>query len=67
MLNYHINSLFFPTLKDIESRSVTFSSFYSSATSTLMVMSDLAYKGSYVDETLRTIDWQRRNEVKKYL
>lgn len=63
MLNYRINKEFFPTLEEIEKKSVTFLNYYSSATSTLMVLADLAYKGAYVNETLRAMEWKRCEEI----
>ncbi|MCR4792602.1 MAG: sulfatase-like hydrolase/transferase [Lachnospiraceae bacterium] len=58
MLNYRMNAELFPFLHNLENKSVFFSNYYSSATSTLMVLSDIAYSG-YVNETFRTMRWKR--------
>ncbi len=65
MLNYRFNREYFPHLCEIERNSLTFSNYFSSATSTLMVLSDLAYQGSYINETLRTLKWKRHGCVEE--
>lgn len=65
MLNYRINREYFPNLCEIERKSVTFTNYYSSATSTIMVLSDLAYQGSYINEALRSIGWKRYGSVEE--
>ena len=63
-LNYYMNQDFFPTLKEIEKKSVSFSRFYASATSTFMIMGDLAYGEDHVLESLKTMDWRVENKSK---
>lgn len=60
MLNYRFHREYFPNLCEIEKKSITFTNFYSSATSTLMVISDLAYQGLNKHETFRFLGWNRR-------
>ena len=45
MLNFRMNPWLFPTLGLIEKKCITFDHYYSTATSTLMVISDLLYGG----------------------
>lgn len=65
MLNYRYNRECFPNLCEIEKKSVAFKHYYSSATSTLMVLSDLAYHGSYINETFRYLGWERHSSVEE--
>lgn len=48
--NYQMNKSLFPTLREWERRSLTFPRYFSTATSTLMAMSDLAYGGMLQNE-----------------
>ncbi len=63
MLNYRMNRHFFPTLQKIEENSLFFEKYYSSATSTIMVMSDLAYGGMLHDESCGGIAWALDKQV----
>jgi membrane-anchored protein YejM (alkaline phosphatase superfamily) len=45
MLNYRMNPHLFPNLRKIEQRCISYSNYYSTATSTLMVIGDLMYGG----------------------
>lgn len=49
-MNYQMNKEFFPTLRKWERRALSFSKYFSTATSTMMVMSDLAYGGMLQNE-----------------
>lgn len=49
-MNYQMNKGFFPTLQKWEQLSLTFPKYFSTATSTMMVMSDLAYGGMLQNE-----------------
>lgn len=49
-INYQMNSQLFPTLKRWEQRSLSFSKYYATATSTFMVLSDIAYGGILQNE-----------------
>lgn len=44
-MNYHMNKEMFPNLTRWENKSITFSRYFSTATSTLMVIADLVYGG----------------------
>ena len=48
--NYQTNKELFPTLRKWEQKSLSFSRYFSTATSTLMVLSDLAYGGMLHNE-----------------
>lgn len=58
LLTYRMNPELFPNLRSWESRSVSFSNYFSTATSTLMVMSDLAYGGLLRYESSRGLSWK---------
>ena len=60
MLNYRMNSAWFPTLRKLENEAVFFSHYYTSATSTLMVMGDIAFGDCGINEIFRSMDWRRR-------
>lgn len=45
MLNYKMNQALFPTVKELEKQCKIFDNYYSTATSTLMVIGDLLYGG----------------------
>lgn len=45
LLNYKMNSDLFPTVKALEKQCIVFDKYYSTATSTLMVIGDLLYGG----------------------
>lgn len=49
-MNYQMNKRLFPTLQKWEQQSLSFSRYFSTATSTLMVVSDLAYGGMLQNE-----------------
>lgn len=49
-MNYQINKRFFPTMQKWEQKSLSFSKYFSTATSTMMVMSDMAYGGLLQNE-----------------
>ena len=44
-MHYQMNKELFPTLQKWEERSLSFSKYFSTATSTMMVLSDLAFGG----------------------
>lgn len=50
LLNYKMNSDLFPTVKKLEKQCIVFDHYYSTATSTLMVIGDLLYGGMKVYE-----------------
>ncbi len=62
-LNYRLNKEYFPIIQHIESQSVSFSKYYSTATSTLMVLGDIAYGREYINEPFRAMDWKRECPV----
>ena len=45
LLNYKMNRDLFPTVSELEKKCKTFENYYSTATSTLMVVGDLLYGG----------------------
>lgn len=49
-MHYQMNRALFPTLQKWEKKSISFSKYFSTATSTLMVVSDLAYGGMLQNE-----------------
>ena len=62
MLNYRYNHRLFPNLTFWESKSVSFSNYYSTATSTLMVLSDIAYGGRKSLERCQSVNWRIEEE-----
>lgn len=54
--NFLLNRNYFPFLSDIESRSVSFRKYFSTATSTLMTIGDLLYGGMEQYEMSTTLD-----------
>lgn len=54
-MNYHMNKEYFPTLYKWEKKSLSFSNYYSTATSTLMLLSDMAYGGMLQNEPCDTL------------
>lgn len=54
--NFLLNRNFFPFLCEIESKSVSFRKYFSTATSTLMTIGDLLYGGMDQYETATTLD-----------
>ncbi len=54
--NYRINSHMFPNLSKIENKSLSFSHYFSTATSTLMVLADLMYGGMLQYEVCDGLD-----------
>ncbi len=54
-VNYQVNKNRFPTLQNWEKKSISFSKYFSTATSTLMMMSDLAYGGMLQNEPCDSI------------
>lgn len=58
LLRFRMNSEWFPNLKKWEEKSLSFSNYYSTATSTLMVMSDLAFGGVLRNEKSRGLLWK---------
>ncbi len=65
MLNYRMNSHLFPTISGIEEKSLFFNKYYATATSTIMIMSDLAYGGLLHDESCGGISWALNKQVYK--
>ncbi len=63
LLNYRMNSRLFPTLYGLEKRGVFFEKYYSTATSTIMVTTDLAYGGIMHDESCRGINWRLEKQT----
>lgn len=61
-MNYQVNKSFFPTLRKWEQNSLSFSKFFSTATSTMMVMSDLAYGGMLQNEPCESL----KDGLRKY-
>ena len=55
-LNYKMNPELFRTLKEIEQQCVVFEQYYSTATSTLMVIGDLLYGGMNIYEGCASLD-----------
>jgi membrane-anchored protein YejM (alkaline phosphatase superfamily) len=49
-MHYQMNKELFPTLRKWEERSLSFSKYFSTATSTMMVLSDLAFGGILQNE-----------------
>ena len=54
--NYSLNKEFFPFLSEFEKKCISFSNYYSTATSTLMVIGDLLYGGMDQYEKSTTLD-----------
>ena len=63
MMNYRMNSSLFPTLCELERDSLFFNRYYSTATSTIMVTTDLAYGGVLHDESCEGINWALNKQV----
>lgn len=57
MVNYKMNRDLFPTLKEVEKHCMVFEQYYSTATSTLMVIGDLLYGGMNLYEECETLDY----------
>ena len=55
-LNYRMNPELFPFLKKIERECLVFNNYYSTATSTLMVIGELLYGGLYLYEECKNFD-----------
>lgn len=55
-LNYRMNTELFPNLREIEKHCIVFDRYYSSATSTLMVIGDLLYGGMKIYEGCQSLD-----------
>ncbi len=55
-MNYHVNACLFPNLSELEKKSVSFPYYYSTATSTLMVLADLMYGGMLQYEVCDSLD-----------
>ncbi|MFG6333810.1 MAG: sulfatase-like hydrolase/transferase [Lachnospiraceae bacterium] len=55
-LNYKMNEDLFPNLKEIEKHCIVFDHYYSTATSTLMVIGDLLYGGMKIYESCESLD-----------
>lgn len=62
MLNYRMNASAFPTLYMLEAGALAFEKYYSTATSTIMVMTDLAYGGLLHDESCGGMLWNLRKQ-----
>lgn len=60
---YRMNPSFFPTIRKIEKGSVFFSYFFSTATSTLMVLADIFYGGMEQYEQCTSLDYIPKNYV----
>ena len=58
VLNYRINKELYPALEKWENRSIVFENYYASATSTLMLLSDMAYGGLLQNEPCQGIRWR---------
>ena len=56
MLNYSLNKAFFPFLSNLEHESMVFNKFFSTATSTLMVIGDLMYSDMGQYESLENLN-----------
>lgn len=63
MVNYRMNPQHFPTLHNLESQALSFNRYYSTATSTMMVITDLAYGGVLHDESCGGMDWRLKKQV----
>lgn len=63
LLNYRMNPQFYPNIRELERQSISFSNYYATATSTLMVISDIAYGRESHNESIKTIIWD--NSVSK--
>lgn len=57
VLNYRMNPDLFPVLKKIEKQCIVFDHYYSTATSTLMVIADLLYGGMKLYEVCESLDF----------
>lgn len=55
-LNYRMNGELFPALKEIEKHCIVFDQYYATATSTIMVISDLLYGGMEQYEMCSSLD-----------
>lgn len=55
-MNYRLNRSMFPTLYELEERGIFFEHYYSTATSTLMVIADLLYGGMKQYEQCQSLD-----------
>ena len=56
-INYRLNRRLFGCLQEIESKSMFFEKYYSTATSTIMTMADIAYGSQMKYEGARRIRW----------
>lgn len=56
-INYRLNRNMFPTLYKLESSGIFFDRYYSTATSTLMVVADLLYGGMAQYEQCKSLDY----------
>ena len=56
LLNYRMNPDFFPILQEIEQQCLVFDRYYSTATSTLMVIGDLLYGAMNLYEGCKSLD-----------
>lgn len=54
-LNYRMNREFFPNLQKWEQKSVSFSKYFSTSTSTYMTLSDLAFGGGLQNEPIKSL------------
>lgn len=54
-MHYQMNKMLFPTLRKWEQKSLSFSKYFSTATSTLMTMSDMAYGGMLQNEPCESL------------
>lgn len=62
---YQANKTIFPTLRYWEQRSLSFCNYFSTATSTMMVLSDLAYGGILQNEPCESLTDGLKNIVMK--
>ena len=63
LINYRVNRELFPNLHKWEQQSLSFSKYYSTATSTYMVMSDMAYGDMDHHESCGGIKWRFKKTI----